>query len=85
MVNFFFPIASLFKTASFLKLLLILGVNDPAAERRCLMVGKRMTCSLQEPSDTLASASSKEVCQELTFGKKVNECSDEMNVFVLWP
>lgn len=44
-----------------------------------------MTRSLQEPSATLASASRKEVYQELTFGKKVNECFDEMNVFVLWP
>lgn len=31
--EFFFSIASLFKTASFLKLLLILGVNEPAADR----------------------------------------------------
>lgn len=52
---------------------------------RCLMAAKRMTRSLQEPSATLANASRKEVCQELTFGKKVHECFDEMNVFVLWP
>lgn len=44
-----------------------------------------MARSLQEPSDTLASGSRKGVRQELTFGKKVNECSDEMNVFVSWP
>lgn len=55
------------------------------AERSCWMVGKRMNHSLQEPSATLASAWRKEVCQVLTYGKKVNECFDEMNVFVYWP
>lgn len=29
----FFPVANLFKTALFLKLLLMLGVNEPAADR----------------------------------------------------
>lgn len=57
---------------------------DGSREKVCVG-GKRMARSLQEPSDTLASASGKEVHQELTFGKKVNECSDEMNVFISWP
>lgn len=40
----FFPIASLFKTASFLKFLLIWGVNEPAADRsreKVFDVGKK--------------------------------------------
>lgn len=48
------------------------------------MVGKRMNHSLQEPSATLASLLRK-VCQGLAYGKKVNECFHEMNVFVYWP
>lgn len=62
-------------------------MNEPAADgsREVFDGGKEMAHSLQEPSDTLASASGKAVHRELTFGKKVNECSDEMNVFISWP
>lgn len=49
---------------------------------KSLMVGKRMNRYLQEPLATLASALKKEVCQVLAYWKKVNECFDEMNVFV---
>lgn len=52
------------------------------AERNCLMVGKRMNHSLQEPSATSASVLREEVCQVPAYGREVNECFDEMNVFV---
>lgn len=52
------------------------------AEKSWLMMGKRMSHSLQEPLATLASVLRKKVCQVLAYWKKVNECFDEMNVFV---
>lgn len=52
------------------------------AEKSCSMMGKRMNHSLQEPLATSASVLREKVCQVPAYRKKVNECFDEMNVFV---
>lgn len=41
-----------------------------------------MNHSLQEPSATSARVLREEVCQVTAYGKELNECFDEMNVFV---